>query len=417
MRLLIVQYGGDYREAVKRFAAGGEETYYGQKYSVDAVANVGKKADEVATLCCLTEHPYNERLENGVRAIGTGFTQKIQAQKLVGLAKQFQPTHLILRTPNTAIIRWAIQSQLKILLMLADSFNSKRLRDKIRYYQLAKLLNSSQIDWIGNHGVTAGLSLANIGVNPNKIIPWDWPYEMTPHAFTTKNLQLHQETYEIFYVGLVIESKGIGDVIKAVAQLKTQGLSVRLKIAGKGDIERFKNQARDLKIENSVEFLGLVPNKTIVPLMREADLVVVPSRHEYAEGFPKSINEALYSRTPIVASDHPMFLKKLKNRDNALIFKANDPVSLAQCVKELLSDPVLYHSLSSSSYDTLKTLQIPVKWAQLMNNWLLDSPEHKQWLFEHRLSSGQYRECPNLDNSGLYTTGIIPKLIQKTLSL
>ncbi|HEY9863856.1 MAG TPA: glycosyltransferase, partial [Candidatus Obscuribacterales bacterium] len=312
MRLLIVQYGGDYREAVKRFAAGGEETYYGQKYSVDAVAKFGEKADEVATLCCLTEHPYNERLENGVCAIGTGFTRKIQDQKLLGLVKEFQPTHLILRTPNTAMIRWAIQSKLKILMMLADSFNSKGLRDKIRYYQLAKLLNNSQIDWVGNHGVTSGLSLANIGVNPNKIIPWDWPYEMTPNLFPAKNLQLNQETYEIFYVGLVIESKGVGDVIKAIAQLKTQGLSIRLKIAGKGDIESFKNQVRDLKIENSVEFLGLVPNKTIVPLMREADLVVVPSRHEYGEGFPKSINEALYSRTPIVASDHPMFLQKLK---------------------------------------------------------------------------------------------------------
>jgi hypothetical protein len=42
MRLLFVQYGGDYREAVERFAAGGGETYYAQKYSVDAVAEIGK---------------------------------------------------------------------------------------------------------------------------------------------------------------------------------------------------------------------------------------------------------------------------------------------------------------------------------------------------------------------------------------
>ena len=34
-RLLIVNYGGDYREAVERFAAGGPETYGFQKYSVN----------------------------------------------------------------------------------------------------------------------------------------------------------------------------------------------------------------------------------------------------------------------------------------------------------------------------------------------------------------------------------------------
>ncbi|HEY9863479.1 MAG TPA: hypothetical protein V6D21_04800, partial [Candidatus Obscuribacterales bacterium] len=59
-------------------------------------------------------------------------------------------------------------------------------------------------------------------------------------------------------------------------------------------------------------------------------------------------------------------------------------------------DPALYHSLSSSSDETLKSLQIPVKWAELMNKWVFDSPEHQQWLFEHRLSSGQYREWSNL---------------------
>lgn len=40
MRLLIVQYACDYREAFERFAEGKGETDSAQKYSVDVVAEI-----------------------------------------------------------------------------------------------------------------------------------------------------------------------------------------------------------------------------------------------------------------------------------------------------------------------------------------------------------------------------------------
>ncbi len=396
MRVLIVQYAGDYRETFKRFATGGDETYYAQKYSVDIVAEISHKVEEVATLCCQTEEPYNEILENGVRAIGGGFPQPIPGQQLLRLVEQFKPTHLILRTPIRSLLRWVIQKKIKTLITLADSFNANGLRNKIRFYGLAKLLNNRQIDYVGNHSLTASISLTQIGVNPDKIIPWDWPSKMNPDTFSAKSIISNKDNKDVLYVGPVAEIKGVGDVIEAIAQLRAKGLSIQLKIAGKGDLEHFKNKVRHLQIENAVEFLGLVPNKRIVPLMREADLIIIPSRHEYPEGFPMTIYEALCSRTPIVASDHPMFLRKLSHRKNALIFPASNPVALAQCLEELLLDPELYQSLSTASSETWKSLQIPVKWGELVNNWLFDSPENQQWLFKHRLSSGQYKEWSNM---------------------
>ncbi len=44
MRLLMVQYAGDYREAVERFAEGKGETYYAHKYSVGDHALIGANA-------------------------------------------------------------------------------------------------------------------------------------------------------------------------------------------------------------------------------------------------------------------------------------------------------------------------------------------------------------------------------------
>jgi glycosyltransferase involved in cell wall biosynthesis len=192
------------------------------------------------------------------------------------------------------------------------------------------------------------------------------------------------------YVGSISEAKGVGDILDALGILKTEGLSVSLKIAGRGDLDSFKAKAAQLQITDNVEFLGLVPQKQIVHLMRAADAVVVPSRHEYPEGFPMTLYEAMCSRSPIVASDHPMFRGKLQHQTNAMIFPAGKATALADRIKTLKLDATLYQSLSYASEAVWQQLQIPVKWNDLIERWLFDSSENYQWLHEHRLSSGWY---------------------------
>lgn len=391
-RLLILQYEGDYREAVERFDNGKGETYYGQRYTVDAVADIGEHIQEAAVLCCLTEKAYNEVLSNNVRAIGAGFNGELQIKKLIELIEEYNPTHLILRIPLREVLRWAIQNNVKTLALLADSFPTKGIRNKLRNYWLANLLNSKQVEWVSNHGINSSRLLQDIGVNPDKIIPWDYIYEVTPDSFSPKAIPANDKTRNLIYIGSITESKGIGDVLDAIANLKAKNLSVNLKVAGRGELKFFDNKVKELQIEECVEFLGLVQNKAVVPLMREADIVLIPSRHEYPEGFPLTIYEALCSRTPIVASDHPMFVHNLKHEINAMIFPSGNSVALAECLEKLLSDPALYHQLSATSYETWKQLQIPVKWADLIKCWLFDSSEDRQWLFNHRLSSGFYQE-------------------------
>ena len=47
--------------------------------------------------------------------------------------------------------------------------------------------------------------------------------------------------------------------------------------------------------------------------MSAHDIVIVPSRHDYPEGLPMTIYEALAMRTPLVVSDHPMIKAGLGN--------------------------------------------------------------------------------------------------------
>jgi glycosyltransferase involved in cell wall biosynthesis len=390
MRLLIVQYAGDYREAFHNLTEGKGETYYAQQYSVDAVSKVAAQVDEVATLSFLSDNRYDEVLPNGVRAIGAGFHHKINSQTILEIVKAQKPTHILLRTPDRAVLQWAIKNKVQVMVTLADSFGNPSIRDRVNHYLLANLLNHRQVNWIGNHGVTASQSLQAIGVDPDKIVPWDWPHTVTPDLYSQKTLRQHSDCWNILYAGHISEPKGVGDVLEAIAALKARQFPVHLKIAGKGDVETFQAKVRQLQIEDCVEFLGMVKNTEVIGLMRDADLVTVPSRHEYPEGFPMTIYESLCSRTPLVASDHPMFVHRLRQGQNAMIFPAGQAAACALQIETILTQPALYENISNATHATWKSLQVPVKWGDMLTAWLQNSSQDQEWLFRNCLSSGRY---------------------------
>ncbi|HSF72613.1 MAG TPA: glycosyltransferase family 4 protein, partial [Microcoleus sp.] len=373
-----------------RLAKGGSETYYAQKYSVDAVTEMAKRAESVTVICCMSPEFNDQVLENGVRAIGCGFSHPINSQKLIELIAAQNPTHLIMRTVLPDIFKWAIKNKIRTIAVFAESIATTSWRNKIRNYFLAKLLNNKQIEWVGTYCLTSSLLFKEIGVKPDKIIPWDFLIETNPGSLSPREFPVGVKTLKLFYAGLLIPSKGVGDILEAVAKLKERNISVHLKMAGKGEEDFFAQRVEQLQIKDSVEFIGLVPSQTIEPLMRESDIVLVTSRHEYPEGFPLTIQHALRTRTPIVASDHPMFKTYLKNGVNSMIFEAGNSLALTECIEKLISDSALYHNISVASHSTWYELRLPVKWADLIDRWLDDSPESKQWLFEKRLASGAY---------------------------
>jgi glycosyltransferase involved in cell wall biosynthesis len=385
----MVQYAGDYRQALLRIKATGEETYYAQRYSVDAVAELVSSGYDVTVITALTESRYDEVLENGVRAIGAGFSEPFDPAALTAMVAEQKPDRLIMRTPMMHTFQWAATQPVRTIAVLADSFSASGLRGRIRSFRWASLFKRDVVEWIFNHGLNSCLSLRAIGVSAEKIVPWDWPAMVTPSE-NAKTLQASYAPRVTLYVGIITESKGIGDTLRSISKLKAKNVNVKLRAVGGGDVDHFKTLATTLGIEDRVEFLGLLPHDRVLEEMRTADVMIVPSRHEYAEGFPMTIYEALCSRTPIVASDHPMFRANLTHNLDAWVFPAGNADALADGVETLLSDNEIYGKLSAASAEAWERLQLPVKWADAVARWLADTPEDREWLREHRLSAGIY---------------------------
>ena len=384
-RLMIVQFAGDYLEAHRRLEDTGTEIYYGHRYVLEQLERFAHAFGETAILCCLSPRVYDVRLPNSVTVIGAGAHPLWNGRAVTRIVRHYDPTHLIVLGPLPGVIRWGIRRGRRVMCLFADSFNTGRLRRFLRYGRLAALLNDHRVEWVANHGVNACESLGRIGVSRSKIVPWDWPYHRQPSDLSPKT-GAGKGMPTLVFVGLIHRKKGLGDVLAAIAALKARGVRATLNVAGGGDIATFEAMAEKLGIGDEVSFLGLIPNGSVLQLMREATIVVVPSRHDYPEGLPLTIYEALCSRTPIVASDHPMFSRHLVHRESAMIFPAGDPLKLSEAIVELLTDDPLYGRLSSQAQLSWERLQVPVKWGDLLFRWVRDTGEDRGWIAGHSLA-------------------------------
>lgn len=386
--LLVINYAGDYKEAYTTLKNGGGETYHAQQYSVGFLGNLVENNISVTTIVCITANYYDELLDNGVRAIGLGSTTADEGviwQKI----NEIKPTHILFTTPLRKVIFKSILGGFNISLALADSFKQETFKQKLIALFLKSCFNHKNIRWIGNHNINSCLSLKKIGVSPKKIIPWDWPHNTSPKDFLPKK-HPNKNSWNFIFVGYVSETKGVGDIIHAISNLNNEGFDVSVKIVGKGELDTFKKLAIKLNIEDKVIFTGLVNHQHIVGLMRDADSVIISSHHEYPEGLPLTIYEALTSRTPIIASDHPMFAGRLVNNVSAAVYPAKNIECLKLAMKELINDADMYENLSLASEYQWEKLQIPVKYGQLVSAWLEDSEKSRQFLTENTLENGNH---------------------------
>ncbi|WP_417511577.1 glycosyltransferase [Methylophaga sp.] len=362
--LLFIQYG-DYREAYFNLSQGGQQKYYAQKHSVDYVSSLVNRYSQVKVLC-VAKYYEEEKLSNGVIVEGIdvrdgGFSAVIKA------ISSMYPTYIVLRTPNREILNYANRNSIKILPILADSFDNNSIKQRIKNWLLSRLLNSNNINCIGNHNLNASSSLTAIGVNGEKVIPWDWPHEKKPEHFLEKTQA--SLTPKIFYAGQISKAKGVLDLIDAISILCVDS-PVILQIAGNDKDFLVRKYLHGKPAEKNTELLGMLSQPEVLSRMASADIVVVPSRHEYPEGLPMTIYEGLLSRTPIIVSDHKMFKNKVVDGESGLIFKAGDPLSLSNKCQLLLSNPDLYSQISKNSAAAWHAMSIKVEWSELVERFL-----------------------------------------------
>jgi glycosyltransferase involved in cell wall biosynthesis len=142
----------------------------------------------------------------------------------------------------------------------------------------------------------------------------------------------------ILTVGRFVPQKGHEFLLKATHILKERDFPAKLVLAGDGpSFETMQQLARELDIQDMVEFLGQVSREDVPALLASADLFVLPS---LVEGMPNTVLEAMAAGIPIVSTDISAVRGVLNFQNSVLVEPANEQ-ALADGIQRLVEDQQL----------------------------------------------------------------------------
>ena len=143
-------------------------------------------------------------------------------------------------------------------------------------------------------------------------------------------------------VGRLVEKKGFGFLIDAVAELEATQPIERLRIAGEGPLRpALQERIAAAGLSDRVELLGALDGAHVRTLLEEADVVAVPcviASNGDRDAMPVVAKEALAMEVPVVASDE-VGLPEVVGEGWGRLVPPADPVALAGAVSEVLALP------------------------------------------------------------------------------
>jgi len=155
--------------------------------------------------------------------------------------------------------------------------------------------------------------------------------------------------------GRFVKEKGHRILVEAIAANHKKLEHIRFLLIGDGEEkDSIRDLIRKYKLTN-IEIIPSLEHKILMGIIKNADLVVVPS---LSEGFPLVIGEAMALGKPIVASDISGINECLQTEKNALLVPPADPIKLSMAIDRLASDPILRQKLSVKASIDIKKFEI-----------------------------------------------------------
>ncbi|MGE5095827.1 MAG: glycosyltransferase family 4 protein [Betaproteobacteria bacterium] len=159
-----------------------------------------------------------------------------------------------------------------------------------------------------------------------------------------------RETALVAFAGRYAESKGIHDLLAAIAGLAPLQRELRLECAGAGDTAPVATRARELGIDDRVVLRGWIGPAERERLLARASVFVLPS---HAEGLPMSVLEAMAAGCPVVASSVGGVPDLVADGVNGLLVPPRDPHALALAIHRVLRDRELAAQLARAGRETV----------------------------------------------------------------
>lgn len=376
-RIAIVQHG-DYPAAYATYVSDRPEPYAGMKKTVEAIeeliagrefllisldAAFHRSAHHSGTLLCVPPHQLPRFIPRRIPAA-------LQRRRILAEIRRFAPTHLLIRTNGQLavdLLEYGASRGVQCQVIFANVFDPQT-RDHAESRRLIGLLNQPFVHRVANHLQPAVDSMIECGVRPQKAIAYD--FDLPPRTIDQQPKHLRRDAKcHLVFAGNLLYTKGCEDVVFAAAELRRRGLPVQLSIYGDGPHKDRLQQIAATQPVGLVTFHGRQPNNSIVQAMRESTFVCVTSHRQFPEGMPLTLTEALTTRSPVIASTHPVFVRAFQDGEGLQFVPEKQPVAIADAVERLWNDPAEYCRLSESTSKALERVKCGTLMSSLLKEW------------------------------------------------
>ena len=160
------------------------------------------------------------------------------------------------------------------------------------------------------------------------------------------------------YFGFLNESKGVEDLVRAVASLAEQGLPVHLLMIGgrvgssdptnRAYAERVERLINELGLGDRVHWTGYTDPQAVSAGLLATDLCVLPYRDGVS--FRRGTLMACLAHGRAIVTTRPAVpLPQVRDGENMLLVKPNDPRGLAEAIRRVAADPALRSRLEEGA--------------------------------------------------------------------
>jgi glycosyltransferase involved in cell wall biosynthesis len=174
---------------------------------------------------------------------------------------------------------------------------------------------------------------------------------------------LDPQARDLVFVGELRALKGVDVLIRAIALLAREGLSVSATIAGDGpDRAAFEALVAKQNAGDRLRFIGATPARNAFALGR---FLVVPSR---AESLPYVVLEAAAAGVPLIASNVGG-IPEILGPDAVDLVPPGDPAALARAIAQSLRNPERKDAAVSRLQARVRSMFL----AEVMTDAILDA--------------------------------------------
>lgn len=189
--------------------------------------------------------------------------------------------------------------------------------------------------------------------------------------------------YRLLYTGRMDRTKGLFEIVEALALLVSQGMDITLDLVGPSNgndpiVEELRVLALDKGIENHIHYRGFKPlGSELFSYYRNADIYITAAIS--SEGFPRTIWEAMAHGTPVITTRVGSIPYFLSDRENALLVAPRSASEISDAVKLLLEDQALRRAMIQNAYLLAKDNTLERRAAELVAQikLLLDGEMHE----------------------------------------